>query len=131
MGEPMSYIVGMVTPVPIAEREAYMTFITTLIDVFRDHGALSGTVAWGDAIPEGKLTSYPQAVQLQPGETVVFSWIEWPSREAREDGTPKALADPRSKEAHANVRHDGKRMLMGGFEVVHQAGSVTAPRSAP
>jgi hypothetical protein len=39
----------------------------------------------GDDVPEGKLTSFPMAVQRRDDETVVFSWIIWPSREVRDD----------------------------------------------
>jgi len=52
-------------------------------------------------------------VKASPGETVVFSWIEWPSREARDQGWKKAMDDPRMKDL--KMPFDGKRMIYGGF----------------
>jgi len=71
---------------------------------------------WGDDVPEGKLTSFPLAVQRQEGETVVFSWITWPSKAVRDEGMKKAMADPRF--ADMKMPFDGKRLIYGGFEVI-------------
>ena len=50
---------------------------------------------WGDDVPQGKVTSFPMAVKAKDDETVVFSWITWPSRKARDEGMKKVMADPR------------------------------------
>lgn len=75
----------------------------------------------GDDVPESKLTSFPMAVKCEPGETVVFSWIVWPSREVRDAGMAKVMADPRVQEDSNPMPFDGKRMIYGGFEVVVEA----------
>jgi len=72
---------------------------------------------WGDDVPEGKLTSFPLAVQCQPDETVVLSWITWPSRQARDESWKRFMADPRVQSG-AEPPFDGKRLIFGGFEVV-------------
>ncbi|MGB8611697.1 MAG: DUF1428 domain-containing protein, partial [Pseudolabrys sp.] len=54
--------------------------------VFKEHGALKFVECWGDDVPDGKLTSFPMAVKRQDDETVVFSWIIWPSRDQRNEG---------------------------------------------
>jgi uncharacterized protein YbaA (DUF1428 family) len=68
-------------------------------------------------VPEGKLTSFPLAVQCRQDETVVFSWITRTSREARDESWKRVMADPRVQSA-AEPPFDGKRMIFGGFEVV-------------
>jgi uncharacterized protein YbaA (DUF1428 family) len=55
------------------------------------------------------------AVKATPDETVCFSWIEWPSKEARDAGMAKVMADPRLQ-AMSQMPFDGQRMIFGGFE---------------
>jgi uncharacterized protein YbaA (DUF1428 family) len=80
---PMPYVDGFVLAVPVANRDAYLALATKAAAVFRKHGALRVVECWGDDVPEGTLTSFTLAVQRKDDEAVVFSWIEWPSREAR------------------------------------------------
>ncbi|OYW82428.1 MAG: RNA signal recognition particle [Asticcacaulis sp. 32-58-5] len=112
----MSYIDGYVVPVSTDKREAYLKSAIDGAAVFKEHGAVRVVETWGDDVPEGKLTSFAFSVKLEPGETVVFSWIEWPSKEARDLGMKKAMEDPRLTEA--DMPFDGKRMIYGGFEVL-------------
>ena len=69
----------------------------------------------GDDVPDGVVTSFPMAVKCQPDETVVFSWISWPSREVRDAGMAKVMADPRMQPGAEPMPFDGKRMVYGGF----------------
>ena len=57
-------------------------------------------------------------VQKKDDETVVFGWILWPSREARDQGMPKAMADGRLMQETNPMPFDGKRMIYGGFETI-------------
>lgn len=72
--------------------------------------------AGGDDVPDGKVTSFPMAVQRKQDETVVFAWITWPSRAARDAGMKTAGADPRL--TNIEMPFDGQRMIYGGFEVM-------------
>ena len=67
----------------------------TALAIFKEHGALRCVECWGDDVPEGKVTSFPMAVKRKDDETVVFSWVEWPSKEARDAGMEKVMDDPR------------------------------------
>ena len=117
----MNYIDGYVVPVPNANREAYRRVAEQAARIFKESGALSVVECWGDDVPEGKLTSFTMAVQRKEDEAVVFSWIEWPSRAARDEGMKKAMADPRFKEIMDASTFDGKRMIFGGFQVIVSA----------
>lgn len=114
------YVDGFVIPVRNANREAYLHLARTAAPIFKEHGALKVVECWGDDVPDGKLTSFPIAVKKEADETVVFSWIIWPSKAARDAGNPKAMADPRM-EVFKEIPFDGKRMIFGGFEVIVDA----------
>ncbi|MBZ4690800.1 DUF1428 domain-containing protein [Cereibacter changlensis] len=116
----MSYVDGFLAAVPAAKREAYVAFATRAAAIFKEHGALKLVENWGDDVPEGKLTSFPMAVKLEEGEVVVFSWVIWPSKEARVKGWEAIMQDPRMQEA-GEMPFDGKRMIYGGFETVLEA----------
>ena len=111
----MPYVHGAVIPVPTANRDAYIEKSSAMAAIFRDHGALKVVDCWGDQVPPGKLTSFPKAVQLADDETVVFSWMVWPSKEAADAGMQKAMQDERMG---GDMPFDAKRMIFGGFEMV-------------
>ncbi|MEL7535547.1 MAG: DUF1428 domain-containing protein [Pseudomonadota bacterium] len=116
----MSYVDGFVVAVPRENRDAYEAFARQSASVFRDHGALRVVECWADDVPEGTLTSFPFAVRCKPTEIVVFSWVEWPSREARDVGNRKVMAD-RRMQASATLPFDGMRLIFGGFDVLLDA----------
>ena len=111
----MTYVDGYVIPVPNANRDLYRQVAQTAAAVFKENGALTVVECWGDDVPEGKLTSFPMAVQRKDDETVVFSWITWPSKAVRDVGMKKAMEDPRLQQGMDPMPFDGKRMIFGGF----------------
>ena len=117
----MNYVDGMVAAVPSAKREDYLRFAETAAQVFKDHGALRVVECWGDDVPDGEVTSLPMAVQCKPDETVVFSWILWPSREVRDEGMQKVENDPRMNPETNPMPFDGKRLIFGGFQMILEA----------
>ena len=114
----MNYIDGIVAAVPTASRDAYLAYAQAMAPVFKEFGALAVVDCWGDDVPQGKLTSFPLAVQCKDDETVIFSWITWPSRPARDDAWRKLMADPRMQPGATPMPFDGKRMIYGGFEMI-------------
>lgn len=112
----MTYVDGFVAAAPTASRETYQAHVRTMGAVFKEAGALRVVDCWGEDVPDGKLTSFPMAVKKEAGETVVFGWIEWPSRAARDAGFEKAMKDPRM--TSMAMPFDGKRMIFGGFDVI-------------
>ena len=117
----MNYIDGYVIAVPTANKESYRRVAQNATTVFKEYGALSVVECWGDDVPEGKVTSFSMAVKRKDDETVVFSWITWPSRAVRDEGMKKAMEDPRLKEGMDPMPFDGQRMIYGGFEVIVSA----------
>jgi uncharacterized protein YbaA (DUF1428 family) len=117
----MGYADGFVVPVPAGNKEAYRAMAAKASAVFQEHGAVRVVEAWGDDVPDGKVTDFKRAVKAEAGENVVFSWIEWPSKEARNAGWAKVMADERMKPDHDNMPFDGKRMFWGGFSPILDA----------
>ncbi len=117
----MTYIDGFVAAVPTANREAFRQHAQMTAGVFKEHGALKVVECWGDDVPEGTLTSFSMAVKRNGDEAVVFSWIVWPTRAARDKGMNAVMADPRVQPDKNPMPFDGKRMIYGGFEVIVEA----------
>lgn len=117
----MTYIDGFVAAVPGDNKQAYREMADMVAAVFKEYGALRVVECWGDDVPDGKLTSFPMAVQKEAAEVVVFSWVEWPDKATRDAGNAKLMADPRMKYDESKPVFDGKRMIFGGFEVLLEA----------
>ncbi len=117
----MGYVDGFVIPVPTGNKEAFREMAAKAAAVFKRHGAVWVVECWGDDVPDGKLTDFRRAVAAEPGETVVFSWIVWPSKEARDAGNAKVMADERLKNPDP-MPFDPKRMFWGGFELLLDEG---------
>jgi len=114
----MDYVDGFVAAVPTAKSAEYKHHAEVAARIFKEHGAMRVVECWGDDVPEGKLTSFPLAVKRQADETVVFSWISWPSRAVRDQAMPKVMADPRLQPSANPMPFDGKRLIYGGFQTI-------------
>ncbi|WP_426012749.1 DUF1428 domain-containing protein [Caulobacter sp. DWR2-3-1b2] len=112
----MSYVDGFVIAVPKAKIEAYKEMARLGGQVWMEYGALSYVECFGDDVPYGEVTSFPRAVQASEDEVVVFSWITYRDKAARDEIMAKVMADERLKGYMANMPFDGKRMIFGGFE---------------
>jgi uncharacterized protein YbaA (DUF1428 family) len=122
-----SYIDGLVLPVPHANKEAYLALARKAAGDFARCGATRLVEAWGDDLPDGKVTDFRQAVQAKEGETVVFSWIEWPDKATRDAGWWKMMADPEMQRGPENEPFDGKRMFWGGFDILLDTNAAAVP----
>jgi uncharacterized protein YbaA (DUF1428 family) len=114
----MSYVDGFVAAVPNENKQKYIVHAKEASMVFKEHGALNVVECWGDDVPEGEVTSFPMAVQCAANETVVFSWVIWPSKMVRDDGWKKIMEDSRMSPENNPMPFDGKRMIYGGFESI-------------
>jgi uncharacterized protein YbaA (DUF1428 family) len=112
----MTYVDAMVAAVPTANREAYLKHAEFAAAIFKENGALKIIECWGDDVPDGEVTSFPMAVQRKDDETVVMSWVLWPSKEVRDKGMQKVMQDQRMHETP--MPFDGNRLIHGGFEMV-------------
>jgi uncharacterized protein YbaA (DUF1428 family) len=115
------YVDGFVLPVPKSKVEDYRRVAAHAGNVWREYGALAFVECLADDVKPGKWTSFPQAVNLEPDETVVFSYIVYPSRAERDRINELVMKDPRIDMNPANMPFDAKRMIWGGFNVLVEA----------
>ena len=106
----MKYVDGFVVAVPADKKDAYREMAAKAAPLFKEFGALRIVECWASDVPDGKVTDFRMAVKAEENEEVVFSWIEYPSKEVRDAANQKMMSDPRMK--------DGKRMIYGGFESI-------------
>ncbi|WP_193333492.1 DUF1428 domain-containing protein [Duganella sp. FT27W] len=116
----MAYVDGFVIPVPHSKLEDYKKMAAASGAIWKEFGALQFRETVADDVKPGEHTSFPQAVQLKDDEVVVFSWIVYASRAARDEINEKVMKDPRLAEfmQPENMPFDGKRMIYGGFEMI-------------
>lgn len=114
------YVDGFVIPMPKTSVSAYRRMARKAGKVWMEHGALSYVECVADDVKPGELTSFPQSVLLKDDETVVFSWIVYSSRKARDRINAKVMADPRlaSMMSGKDCPFDGKRLIYGGFKSI-------------
>lgn len=112
------YVDGFVAPVPKKKLADYRRMARKFDALWIKHGALEVHECAADDVKPGKWTSFPQAVKLKADEVVLFSWIEFKSRRARDRINAKVMADPRLAALMdpKNMPFDGKRMFWGGFK---------------
>lgn len=117
----MSYIDGFVAAVPTVNKDKYKKHAEDAAVIFKEYGAVKLIECWGDDVPTGEITSFPMAVKAKDDETVVFSWIEWPSKEVRNEAMPKLMEDPRMDPKSNPMPFDGMRLIYGGFTMLVEA----------
>jgi uncharacterized protein YbaA (DUF1428 family) len=112
----MSYIDGYLLAVPSDKKDEYKALAEKGWPMFREWGATRHVECWSDDVPQGQTTDFFRAVKATEGESVVFSWIEYPSKDVRDAASKQMREDPRMKEWGEAMKFvDGKRMVFGGF----------------
>ncbi len=112
------YVDGFLMAVRTDRKDDYIALARRAAAIFKEYGALRVVETWADDVPVGELTSFPRAVKLEPDETCVFSWIEYPDKETRDICMEKSFKDPRMDADMNSMPFDGKRMIFGGFRAV-------------
>lgn len=120
------YIDGFVIPIHSDKIAEYQRIATIAAGIWKDHGAIEYIEAVGDdlkaCVPEGKTPT--ELLGTQPGETVIFAYIVYESREHRDEVNAKVMADPRMNEIcpghnpELAIPFDPQRMITGGFRVI-------------
>ncbi|MFL6786645.1 MAG: DUF1428 domain-containing protein [Sphingomicrobium sp.] len=108
---------GMIVPVRADSREEYRALASRMAKVFRQHGATRVIETLADDVPHGQVTDFYRAIKAEDGETIAFSFIEWPDKAARDEAWEKIMADE-SLRPQGELPFNGQRMFWGGFEKI-------------
>ena len=114
------YIDAIVIPVPRANLDTYKRMSEQWGQAHLRHGALYYSDSISDDAQPGRITSFPQAVQLKDGEMIALAWVVYRSKEDRDRIGKAVMEDPLLKEFMdpSNMPFDGKRMFWGGFQTI-------------
>jgi uncharacterized protein YbaA (DUF1428 family) len=123
------YTDGFVVPVPEDKTDAYRALASKMAKVFRQHGANRVVEALSDDVQKGEVTDFYRAVKAEDGENVVFSFIEWPDKDTRDQAWQKIMSDE-SLKPEGEMPFAGQRMFWGGFEPIFDTAKSREPAEA-
>jgi uncharacterized protein YbaA (DUF1428 family) len=114
------YIDAIIIPVPRAQLDTYKRMSAEWGDAHIRHGALYYSDSIGDDVQPGKVTSFPQALQLKDDEVPALAWVVYRNKEDRDRISKEVMEDPALKDSMdpSKMPFDGKRMFWGGFETI-------------
>lgn len=117
------YIDGFVFPIPRDRLHEYKQLADAAAEIWKEHGALDYREYVGDDMQREGTRSFIDMVAATEDETIVFGWVAFDSRAARDLTNEKVAADPRMAElmAGSNSGFDARRMAYGGFQSFVQA----------
>lgn len=115
------YVDGFLMPLPKDHIDRYRETAELAGHIWKEHGALAYWECIGDDLDVKDIVPFRQAAGAGPDETVVFSWIVFPSRAERDRINAAVLADPRMEplmKPQTPLPFDCKRMAYGGFQTL-------------
>ena len=112
------YIDGFVHPIPRDRLDEYKNLVVEVAEIWKEHGALDYWESVGDDLNLEGTRSFTDLINATENECILFGWVTFTTREARDLANEKVAADPRMAElmAAADVGFDAKRMAYGGFQ---------------
>jgi uncharacterized protein YbaA (DUF1428 family) len=120
------YIDGFVLPVPRAQLDEYKDVVARVAEVWQEHGALSYAEFVSDGSALDGLRAFTEFAGAKDDETIIFGWVVFDSREARDQVNERVAKDPRMTEIIEPLTRsprpifDAGRMVYGGFQSLVQ-----------
>jgi uncharacterized protein YbaA (DUF1428 family) len=125
----MKYVDGFVLVVSEKNLPAYRKLAEAAGKIWKKYGALEYIESVGEDLnpnvpPEMKGVTFPQMAGAKPGETIVFSYIVFNSRQHRDEVNARVMKDPfmtAPQQKGQEMPFDMKRAAYGGFSVIVEA----------
>lgn len=112
------YIDGFVFPIPSDSLYEYQRLAEAVAKIWKEHGALEYWEFVGDDLSLEGTRSFTDLIAAREEEVIVFGWVVFESREARDLANQKVAADPRMSDLveSSSSGFDASRMAYGGFK---------------
>lgn len=123
-----NYIDGFVFPVPRDRQDDYKRLAEAAAEIWKEHGALDYREYVLDDLELEGTRSFPGLLDAADDEAIVFGWVAFDSREARDLANQKVATDPRMADVMASIDSgfDPARMAYGGFRPLVRSTNFTA-----
>jgi uncharacterized protein YbaA (DUF1428 family) len=111
------YIDGFAFPIARNRLGAYQALAEAVAQIWREHGALAYHEYSGDDMRLEGTRSFVDLLSAEQHETVVFGFVVFASRAARDRANASVASDPRMEALilSADSGFDPRRMVYGGF----------------
>lgn len=125
-GKVTHYIDGFVLPVPRDQLTMYRDVVEKVAEIWKEHGALDYCEYVSDDSNLEGTRSFTDVANAKENEAVIFGWVAFESREARDLANERVAADPRMIKLIDPLMNpsrpifDAKRMVYGGFRSLVQ-----------
>ena len=121
------YIDGFVLPIPRESLNEYRRLVEEVAEIWKKHGALSYREYVGDDLNLEGTRSFIDLAGATEDEAIVFGWVEFESREARDTANGKVATDPRMGEiiSSSDSGFDARRMAYADFKPLVRASDNT------
>ena len=122
------YIDGFAFPIANDRLDDYRSLAEAVAEIWKEHGALAYYEYTGDDMTLDGTRSFVDVLSASENETIVFGWVVFVSREARDLANEKVSTDPRMEQLVTSVDSgfDPERMAYGGFKPLIQPSSKSA-----
>ena len=106
------YIDGFVLPIPRDNLNEYQRLVTAIAEIWKEHGALDYREFVGDDLQMDGVRSFVDTTGASADDAIIFGWVAFASREARDLANEKVASDPRMGElmSSADSGFDAARM---------------------
>ena len=116
------YIDGYVFPISTDKLSVYKEVVKKVAEIWKEHGAINYTENIYDDLSIEGTRSFVDVLASKENETIIFGWIIFESRDARDLAHKKVAEDKRMAEIVSPLTDktdpifDAERMAFGGFK---------------
>jgi len=117
-----NYIDGFTLPIPNRHLNDYKAVAQQVAGIWKEHGALAYYEFLGEDLKLEGTLSFPQCLGAKEDESIIFGWVLFESREARDVANQLVANDSRMAKLidplidPSRIVFDAKRMAYGGFQ---------------